>query len=146
MLEALFFLNYLFFVAILSYLIAQGLKAVLYTLMNRKLDIGRLLGSGGMPSSHSATVAALAVGALQKCGPDSPITAVALILAIIVIYDATGVRQEAGKHAQLLNRMLHWEESEDLIVPLNEMVGHTSFQVLVGAVIGILVAVLVPVY
>lgn len=147
MLHTLLFENYLVFTPLLAYLITQILKTLLYFLMTKKFDWRRLLGSGGMPSSHSATVTALFVAALKKCGAASPITAAILIFAIIVVYDAMGVRQETGKHAQLLNKLLRREPNEeDSAIQLNEMVGHTSFQVMVGVVLGAVVAVLIPAF
>lgn len=149
MIHALLFENYLFFTSMVSYAVTQILKTILYSVMNKKFDFKRLVGSGGMPSSHSATVVALAVASLRKFGALSPYTAITLILAIIVVYDARGVRQEAGKHAQILNELLETRrnsEGDDELIMLNEMVGHTFLQVCVGGIIGLVIALIIPVF
>ncbi len=147
MIETLLLNNYLVFTPALSYLVTQLLKTLLYFFMTKQFDWKRLFGSGGMPSSHSATVTALFVAALKKCGAASPITAAILVFAVIVIYDAMGVRHETGKHAQLLNTLLQRESNKEAnAIQLNEMVGHTSFQVIVGTFLGGIVTALVPVF
>lgn len=112
---------------------------------NKKFVAERLVGSGGMPSSHSATVCALATAASMEYGSGSFEFAVSLILAIIVMYDAMGVRRETGIQARLLNDIVEIftdmgrsEISTD--DKLKEFVGHTPLQVLAGAILGILVA------
>ena len=105
-----------------------------------------MTGSGGMPSSHSSTVVSLAVAAGVSYGVDSAIFAVALIFAIVVMYDATGVRRETGKQAVILNRLLldnpfSWS-GEEFEKKLKEYVGHTPFQVLMGAILGLIIAII----
>lgn len=122
------------------------LKTIIYALINKTFDAERLVGSGGMPSSHSATVCALATAAGIQYGGGSFQFAVSAILAIIVMYDARGVRRETGIQAQVINEMisffsnmgkpLSYEEK------LKEFVGHTPLQVLAGALLGILIAVI----
>ena len=126
---------------------AQVLKLIIHLAVNKKLDFERLIGDGGMPSGHSATVAAVATSAAFECGLDSPEFAIATILAIIVMHDARGVRLETGKQAVILNNMVEMFEKmsgQDLTPDekLKEFVGHTPIQVYAGAVLGIIVGVL----
>lgn len=130
-----------------AWLCSQVIKLIIHSILNRKLDLERLVGDGGMPSSHSATVASVAVSAGLLCGWDSPVFAVAFILAMVVMHDAMGVRQETGKQAKVINGMLELFESMgrgDLTPEetLKEFVGHTRRQVFVGAVFGIVVALI----
>ncbi|MBR6404018.1 MAG: divergent PAP2 family protein [Eubacterium sp.] len=126
---------------------AQVLKTLIFLIVNKKLQLERLFGDGGMPSGHSATVSAVALSAGLECGFASPIFAVAMIMAIVVMHDAAGVRLETGKQAKVLNEMMELMEKlsgselsyED---KLKEFVGHTPFQVGIGCLLGILVAAL----
>lgn len=124
-----------------SWLVAQLIKVIISSIINKKFSLSWLFSDGGMPSGHSATVSSLAMFSLLSCGPSSFQFAVTMILAIIVCHDATGVRQEAGKHAVLLNEIL---ESFDLLrkkmdpeMKLKEYVGHTHIQVIAGITVGI---------
>ncbi len=125
-----------------AWFIAQVLKLIIHTIINKKLVMERLVGDGGMPSGHSATVTALATVSALKCGFGSFEFAVAMLLAIIVCHDAMGVRLETGKQARLLNEMTEIFEKlsgNDLPeVKLKEFVGHTPIQVFAGIAIGIL--------
>ena len=85
---------------------AQVLKTIIFLIVNKKFQLERLFGDGGMPSGHSATVSAVALSAGLDCGFGSPIFAVATILAIVVMHDASGVRLETGKQAKVLNEMM----------------------------------------
>lgn len=127
--------------AVSSWLIAQVIKTILYAIANKKLDITRLFGDGGMPSGHSATVTSLAVICGLVYGTGSFEFALSSILAIIVCHDATGVRQETGKQALVIKELLRaFEElSEEKLpeVKLKEFVGHTPIQVLAGILLGI---------
>ena len=136
--------NQVFWTAIAANVLAQTLKLLIDALLNGRIDWGRLLETGGMPSSHSATVSALAVGVGFSSGWDSPLFAVAAILALIVMYDATGIRRQAGKQAELLNLLV--EEFQNAFKrgfapgPVKELLGHSYLEVLVGAILGALVA------
>lgn len=140
-------LNDILLAGILSWLTAQVLKTILYALINKEWDITRLMGDGGMPSAHSATVTAVAVMTGLSCGFDSAIFAVACITAIIVMHDAMGVRLETGKQAKMLNEMAALFEALgqpklSMEKKLKEFVGHTPLQVLAGMLLGIAVAVI----
>lgn len=128
-----------------AWLLSQIAKLVIHLIIHKRLVWERLLGDGGMPSSHSATVTAVAVTAGLRCGWDSPIFAVAAVLAMIVMHDAMGVRQETGKQARVINDMVELINSMGrgeltLEETLKEFVGHTRRQVIVGAVFGGVVA------
>ena len=98
--------NDILLAGILSWFVAQVIKTILYAVINKELDMTRLMGDGGMPSAHSATVTAVAAMTGLLCGFGSPLFALACILAIIVMHDAMGVRLETGKQAKLLNEMV----------------------------------------
>ena len=141
------FENKIFLTSALSWLIAQILKTLIHTFFTRSFDPERLVGSGGMPSSHSATVTALSVATYFEYGVSSFEFAIAAILAIIVMYDARGVRRETGKQAELLNDILKiFEDMGRSEISthdkLKEFVGHTPLQVLMGAVLGFAIALL----
>ena len=124
---------------------AQVLKLFIYLIVNRKLSLERLVGDGGMPSAHSATVTAVAVSTGLECGFDSAIFAVAAILAIIVMHDAMGVRLEAGKQAQVINELMEMfqklgDTNISAEVKLKEFIGHTPIQVFAGFLLGLAVA------
>ena len=125
-----------------SWFIAQVLKVIINAAVNRKLSWERLIGDGGMPSGHSATVSSLATISALSCGCGSAEFAICAILAIIVCHDAMGVRQETGKQAVLINEIIRsfsaLAEEKLPEVKLKEFVGHTPIQVLAGILIGIL--------
>lgn len=132
--------------ALSSWFIAQVLKVIIYAVINKKLDWERLVGDGGMPSGHSATVSSLCVASLLYYGPGSFEFAVTGIIAVIVCHDAMGVRHEAGKQAAVLNDLLKSLEMFDIKklpkVTLKEFVGHTPTQVTAGILIGAINALL----
>lgn len=119
-----------------SWFVAQVLKTILHCIIYKKLDFERLVGDGGMPSGHSATVASLATMCGLTFGLQSVEFAITAILAIIVCHDATGVRRETGRHAEVLNELLKSLETGEP-VDLKELVGHTPLQVIMGILIGV---------
>lgn len=133
--------------SILGWFTAQFLKTLINMLLNKKFNPERLVGSGGMPSSHSATVCALATSAFLVYGISSFEFAVAVIFAFIVMYDAMGVRRETGEQAKLLNQIVtsfkNHEEFPLFEKRLKEYIGHTPVQVFAGALLGIVIALLV---
>lgn len=138
--------NYPLMTAVLSWFVAQVLKTAIDAYFNKGINWERMTGSGGMPSSHSSTVVSLAVAIGVSYGVDSTLFALALIFAIVVMYDATGVRRETGKQAVILNRLLldnpfSWT-GEEFDKKLKEYVGHTPLQVLMGAILGVLIALI----
>lgn len=137
--------NTVFLAAALGWLTAQILKTFIHMAFTKKFVAERLVGSGGMPSSHSATVCALATATSLKYGAASFEFAISLVLALIVMYDAMGVRRETGIQAKLLNDIMNifvdMGRSElTANEKLKEFVGHTPLQVLAGAILGILIA------
>ena len=136
--------NRIFMAGVCGWFVAQILKTAIHMWFNRKFVAERLVGSGGMPSSHSATVCALAAG--MEYGGGSFQFAIAAVFAIVVMYDAMGVRRETGIQAKVLNEMMEMflKMGKEMSVEdkLKEFVGHTPLQVLMGAILGILVAVL----
>ena len=146
-----FFSNTIFLTAAFGWLVAQILKTLIHLIVSKKFVAERLVGSGGMPSSHSATVCAMVVATGRYCGVSSPIFAIAAVLSIIVMYDAMGVRYETGEQAKVLNRMFtEWMDQgfEQFQLPhgkkLKEMVGHTPIEVLTGAALGIVLGFAMP--
>ncbi len=125
----------------LSWLIAQIIKTILHFFLNKEFKFERLVGSGGMPSSHSATVCALTTAVIINEGISSPLFAIAGVFSLIVMYDAMGVRRETGIQAQVLNDIVELLTHEyDAVImekKLKEFVGHTPTQVIAGALLGI---------
>ena len=139
--------NRIFVSAVLGWFIAQVLKTIIHLFLTKQFVAERMIGSGGMPSSHSATVCALATARGMVYGGGSFEFAIAVILAIIVMHDAMGVRRETGIQAKVINEMLEvFTNMGKKMSPeekLKEFVGHTPLQVLAGAILGILIAVMV---
>ncbi|MBA4383894.1 MAG: hypothetical protein C0410_04105 [Anaerolinea sp.] len=132
---------------ITAWIISSILKIPVFFIMHRKFNVKLAFGTGGMPSSHSATLSGttLAIGLFS--GFDNPAFAIAVAITMIVVYDAAGVRREAGYHAEALNRMLDdWfvitktptEEQKKL----KEMLGHTPVEVLGGVLTGLVTALI----
>ncbi|KAK6934495.1 Protein of unknown function DUF212 [Dillenia turbinata] len=131
--------------AFLSFALAQFLKLFTTWFNEKRWDSRRMLGSGGMPSSHSATVTALAVAIGLQEGTGGSAFAIAVVLACVVMYDASGVRLHAGRQAELLNQIvceLPPEHPVSNVRPLRDSLGHTPLQVVAGAMLGCLVAFL----
>ena len=128
--------------SLLAWALAQTLKVLIYVTHERRMNLRYLASSGGMPSSHSALVTALATGVAITEGARTPLFAVAALFAAVVMYDAAGVRQSVSIQARILNRML-----DEIFVEhafnekrLRELIGHTPVEVLAGAVLGFVVA------
>lgn len=139
------FNNVILVSAITAWLVAQTLKVFVNLSLERKLDIRLLISSGGFPSSHSATVSALALGIGKYYGWDSPIFAVSAVFGMVVMYDAAGVRRAAGKQAEVLNQLVEnlYPGSAPAQDRLKELIGHTPFEVFGGVIVGIIVGLLV---
>ena len=136
--------------AVAGWIVAQVLKTMLDFALNRTINWERMVGSGGMPSSHSATVCGLTTAAALRYGVSSFEFAVCFVLSMVVMYDATGVRRETGKQAKLLNSILSENplklNAEVLQEKLKEYVGHTPLQVVAGAILGICLALVINGY
>jgi acid phosphatase family membrane protein YuiD len=137
------FNNQVLLVALVACICAQVLKLMLDFGKNGKVNVRALVETGGMPSAHSALVAALATGVGQTTGWASSEFAIAVVFAVIVMYDAAGVRQAAGKQARILNQIIdeffqedhHFNEDR-----LKELLGHTPFQVIAGSILGVVIS------
>ena len=136
--------NQVLITALVGWTVAQLLKTIIDLILNRSFSAERLVGTGGMPSSHSATVCGLTTAAGLVYGVSSFEFAISFVLASVVMYDAMGVRREAGKQAKLLNMILEQDSfrltNEAFQQRLKELIGHTPLQVLAGAALGIAVA------
>lgn len=141
--------------ALLSILFAQFIKVPIHFIISKKMDWSLLTSTGGMPSSHSAAVTSLATAVGFETGFDSAIFAVAAMFAIIVMYDASGVRYQAGQHAAMLNKIRHeltvffqdikhWPEKNEneKQEELKTLLGHKPNEVLSGAITGILISII----
>ena len=129
--------------ALSALVLAQILKVLVIFILDRKIELFRLSGTGGMPSSHSSTVAALATSMGVIYGMESPLFAIAMIFGMIVIYDSIGVRRAAGKHAEILNNLMEefshlWDEGEHPKA-LKTLLGHTYPQTIMGTILGIII-------
>ena len=134
------FTNKYLYIPILLWFFIQLFKVIWDLVKEKKFDFKRILGAGGMPSSHSAVVCSLAVLIGKEYGFSSSIFALASVFAIVVMYDACGVRRAAGKQAKLLNKIISTPGLSGVQVQasLVEVLGHTPVQVFVGALIGII--------
>lgn len=131
--------------ALIAWFIAQSIKVIYVCIKHKKIDFRRFIGSGGMPSSHSSTVTALCVAVGLTDGFQSSVFAVSFILALVVMYDAAGVRRAAGQQAKILNKIVEdWGKTNyrDTEKKLKELLGHTPVEVFAGALLGIAIALL----
>jgi uncharacterized protein len=136
--------NQMLIIPAIGWFTAQLMKAIITWIADGKFNKERLVGAGGMPSSHSAAVCALALTSARFEGVGSSAFALSFLLAAIVIYDAMGVRREAGEHAKTINLLIDNLDDEDKPdKELKEFIGHTPLQVLCGALIGILLAMII---
>lgn len=137
--------NHILMASLLAWAIAQVSKTIYECVRYRELKFSRLVSSGGMPSSHSALVTGLATATGRLTGLDSPAFAIDAVLAGIVMYDAAGVRRAVSIQARILNQMIDdaFQGKPFAEQRLRELIGHTPIQVLVGALLGVGVALIV---
>ena len=139
--------NRILIAAAFGWLTAQVLKTIIYVLVNKEFNPERLMGDGGMPSSHSATVMALVTSTCYYYGAGSFEFAISAVLALITMHDAMGVRRETGIQAKAINNMMEWFAELNSNIPpeekLKEFVGHSPTQVFFGALLGVVVAFVV---
>ncbi len=137
------FFNVELIAAAAAWLAAQLVKCIINLAVNRSLPLNVIFGSGGMPSSHSATVCSLTTVVGFDCGVSSPLFGVCCIIAFIVMYDAMGVRRETGDQGKVINDMIRTFADMGKPIPADrkfkELVGHTPLQVVCGAALGIAV-------
>ncbi|MBP2240462.1 acid phosphatase family membrane protein YuiD [Cytobacillus eiseniae] len=145
------FMNFPLWSALFAIFFAQFVKVPIYFIASRKLDWSLITSTGGMPSSHSAAVTALSTGVALETGLNSPIFAVSAIFAIITMFDATGVRRQAGEQAIVLNQLVsefnrfveeakHWQKKpeQEKRRELKELLGHKPIEVFFGGLTGVL--------
>ena len=143
--------NYIIQVAALSWLTAQVLKTIINLALTKQFKAERLVGAGGMPSSHTALVVSSAIATAKQCGTASPEFAIAALFAAVVMYDAMGVRYAAGEQAKVINQLVdEWldtvkfdQEKIPHFKELKEMLGHTPIEVIGGIIVGIVVSSIV---
>lgn len=130
--------------ALIAWFAAQSLKVIITLIRERKFQINRFVGSGGMPSSHTALVVAMTTAVARYEGFESSLFAVCLIFSLVIMYDAAGVRQAVGKQAKMLNHLIrdiyHHKHTGGL---LKELLGHTPKEVFAGAILGIAIGMLI---
>lgn len=144
------FQNKVLLSAVLGWCTAQIIKFILIYIRERRIDIKALVAPGGMPSGHSTTMVALTTSVGMHAGWGTPLFAVTFAMALVVMYDATGIRRSAGKQAEAINRVLERLSKGDpasrkQIYPeeLREILGHTPVQVLAGAALGVAIALII---
>jgi acid phosphatase family membrane protein YuiD len=135
--------NKVLVISICSWFLGQFIKMVIILIREKRLELRTFMSSGGMPSAHSALVGALATSVAMTQGLGSVSFGIAAILAMIVMYDAAGIRQSVGQQAAVLNRIideLRFRRIAELERDLREFIGHTQIQVFIGLCIGIFIA------
>lgn len=139
---SLIFRNKILIIALITWILNQGVKLILFYFTEKKWDIRRFIGAGGMPSTHSALSICVATTIGIKEGWNSPLFALAITIAFIIMTDAAGVRRETGEQAKVLNKIIleFFNEIKLKDKRLKELIGHTPFEVIVGAFIGIMMA------
>ena len=133
--------NKYLYIPLLVWFCIQTFKVLYELVTTKKFNFKRIMGAGGMPSSHTAIVTTIATMIGRNEGLDTPIFALAVVFALVVMYDAAGVRRAAGKQASLLNKIVQTPGLTGVQVQekLVDVLGHTPLQVFVGAIIGITV-------
>ena len=138
--------NKILWIVLISWSVAQILKFVTELVRYRQINIARMISSGGMPSSHTSLVTSLATAVGLKAGFDSVAFAVCVVLSMVVMYDAAGVRRAAGKQAEVLNQIVSGENAGwfgiNLDKELKELLGHSPLEVAAGAALGIAIALI----
>jgi len=136
--------NKILIIPICSWAMAQLLKVIIILIQKKQLDLRHLVSTGGMPSSHSAVVSALATSVALIQGLGSIAFGISAVLALVVMSDAAGVRQSVGKQSVVLNRILRElrlrRPVAELGRDLREFIGHTQFQVIAGGLLGVVIA------
>ena len=143
--HAFFWLRSPLATALISWFVAQLIKVIIILITDKKLDMSRFIGSGGMPSSHSAIVCSLTTAIGLTNGFSSAIFALSTVTSLIVMYDAAGVRRAAGQQAKILNKIIADWEKEDYTKTgekLKELLGHSPKEVSAGALLGILIGII----
>lgn len=139
--------NYALTCSMLGWFIASVAKIIIILIREKRLDFRKLFASGGMPSSHSATVSSLAAAVAKTDGFGSTSFAISFMFAFIVMYDASGVRRAAGEQARILNHLVNnLSDNRPVYLKKNlkELIGHTPLEVVVGALLGILIVLVAP--
>lgn len=137
--------NHVLWTSVFAWFIAQLLKVILVLIEEKRLDFKRFIGAGGMPSSHSSFAVSLACSVGFVEGFNSIAFAICFCFALVVMYDAAGVRRSAGQQAAVLNRMIRkWEEHnfKDTDKELKELLGHTPLEVVAGGILGFIISFL----
>ena len=137
------FSNRILLSAVIGWAVAQSIKVTIGVIKKKRFDFRWFVGAGGMPSSHASGVVAMATSVGFKFGFDSSIFAIVLVFTMIIMFDAQGFRRAAGKQAEVLNRIMEdiqykRKVGEDRLI---ELLGHTPFEVLAGALVGVLVSI-----
>lgn len=137
--------NFVLVAVVISWFFAQAIKVVIYRFLEGKWNLWHFFEAGGMPSTHSASVTALTLAVALAYGLNSPLFAISLVFALIVMYDATGVRRAAGKQAEILNKIVDdiYSSGRVKIEKLKELLGHDPIEVVVGAMLAIIVTFIV---
>ena len=141
------FNNRVLAVTFFAWFLSCVIKGLLVCVREKRLDMTRFMGPGGMPSSHSTMVAALSAATGIAEGFDSSMFAITLGLALVVMYDASGIRRAAGQQASMINMIIEaWDENDPLEkqIKLKELLGHTPLEVFAGCALGVAVALLFP--
>lgn len=139
------FENKVLMIPLMVLLITQVFKTIYFSIKNRKIDLFTLITTGGLPSSHSALVSSLSTVVAKVNGITSTEFAITVILAMIVMYDASGIRKAAGEHAKILNEMLEEKEyyNSKEYKKLKELLGHTKLEVFIGFLTGIILTIMI---
>jgi acid phosphatase family membrane protein YuiD len=133
--------NFALLAVVVSWFLAQSIKVIIYRFQEERLNLRHFFEAGGMPSAHSAAVTALTLGVGLSLGWDSALFTTCLVFALIVMYDATGVRRAAGKQAEILNKIVDdiYSTGKIRIEKLKEILGHDPIEVICGAGLAVLV-------